>query len=73
VLAVSVARQHEVTGQVISLTKQRREVLGYPERFERLSLTQGPPQVELIASPKNRSNHQNIVKISTSYEELSFR
>jgi hypothetical protein len=70
VLAVSVARQHEVTGQVISLTKQRREVLGYPERLERLSLTQGPPQVELIASPKNRSNHQNIVQISTSYEEL---
>ena len=27
VLAVSVARQHEVSGQVISLTKQRREVL----------------------------------------------
>src|SRR5262249_24427693 len=62
VLDVSVAKQHEVTGQVISLTKQRREVLGHPERLERLSITQGPPQVELIASPQNRSNHQNIVE-----------
>ena len=70
VLDVSVARQQEVTGQVISLTKQRREVLGHPERLERLSLTQGTPHVELIASPKNRSNHHNIVQISTSYEKL---
>ena len=70
VLDVSVARQHEVTGQSISLTKQRREVLGHPERLERLSITQGTPHVELIASPKNRSNHQNIVQISTSYAEL---
>src|SRR5215831_3260760 len=70
VLDVSVAKQHEVTGQVISLTKQRREVLGHPERLERLSITQGPPQVELIASPQNRSNHQNIVQLSRRYEEL---
>ena len=70
VLDVSGARQQEVTGQVISLTKQRREVLGHPERLESLSLTQGPPHVELIASPKNRSNPHNIVQISTSYEEL---
>ena len=69
VLDVSVARQQEVTGQVISLTKQRREVLGHPERLERLSLTQGTPHVERIASPKNRSNPHNIVQISTSYEE----
>ena len=70
VLDVSVARQQEATGQVISLTKQRREVLGHPERLERLNITQGLPHVELIASPKNRSNHQNIVRISTSCEEL---
>src|SRR5262249_19137166 len=31
VLDVSVARQRECTGQVISLTKQRRQVLGNPE------------------------------------------
>jgi hypothetical protein len=70
VLAVSVARQQEVTGQVISLTKQRREVLSHPERLESLSIPQGTPHVELIASPKNWSNHHNIVQISTSYEEL---
>jgi hypothetical protein len=70
VLDVSVARQQAFTGQVISLTRQRREVLGHPERLESLSLTQGTPHVELIARPKNRSNCQNIVQISTTYEEL---
>jgi hypothetical protein len=70
VLEVSVARQQVFTGQCISLTKQRREVLGNPERLESLSRTQGPPQVELLPSPKNRSNHQDIVQISNSYEEL---
>jgi hypothetical protein len=70
VLDVSVARQQEFIGQFISLTKQRREVLGHPERLESLSITQGTPHVELLPSPKNRSNHQNIVKISMSYEEF---
>src|SRR5207253_11052861 len=50
VLEVSVARQQAFTGQVISLTQQRREVLGNPERLESLSLTQGTPHVELIIS-----------------------
>jgi len=70
VLNVSVARQQEFTSPVISLTKQRREVLGHPERLESLSITQGALPVECISGPKNRSNHQNIVQISTSYEEL---
>ena len=66
VLDVSVARQQAFTDQIISLTKQRREVLGNPERLESLSLTQGTPHVEFISGPKNRSNRQNIVQISTS-------
>ena len=70
VLQVSVARQQEMTGQVISLTKQRRQVLGHPERLESLRTTQGVPHVEIMPRPKNRSNDQNIVQISTSYEEL---
>ena len=37
VLEVSVARQQEITGQFTSLTKQRREVLGNPERLENLA------------------------------------
>jgi hypothetical protein len=69
VLDVSVARQQALTGQVISLTKQRREVLGHPERLESLSLTQGTPHGELIPSPRNRSNDRNIIHISTNYEE----
>lgn len=71
VLDVSVARQQAFTAQVISLTKQRRAVLGHPERLESLRLTQGTPHVELIASPKHRSNCQNIVQISNSYEQRS--
>jgi hypothetical protein len=71
VLAVSGARQQAFTGQVISLTKQRREVLANPGRLESLSLTQGSPPVELIGRPKNRSNHQNIVQISNRYEQRS--
>ena len=68
VLEVSVARQQEITGQFTSLTKQRREVLGNPERLESLALTLGSPHVQLIASPKNRSNAQEIVHISNTYE-----
>jgi hypothetical protein len=69
VLKVSVAKQQELTGQFTSLTKQRREVLGHPERLERLSLDQANPHVELIPRPKNRSNYQEIVSISNAYEK----
>ena len=69
VLKVSVARQHELTAQLTSLTKQRREVLSHPERLERLGLHQEQPHVERIASPKNWSYDQNIIKISNSYEK----
>ncbi len=65
VLGVSVARQQESTGQLTSLTKQRRKVLGHPEHLESLGQSQGGPHVERIASPKNRSNHETIVNIST--------
>lgn len=70
VLDVSVVRQQAFTGQVISLTKQRREVLGHLERLESLSLTQGDRPVELIPSPKTRSNYQEIMNISNSYGKL---
>jgi hypothetical protein len=68
VLAVSVARQHEITGQCSSLTKQRREVLCHPERLESLGRTQGNPHVELLPSPKKRANCQEIINISNTYQ-----
>jgi hypothetical protein len=68
VLKVSVARQQESTGQFTSLTKQRREVLGHPERLESLSLDQANPHVDLIPSPKNRPNYQESINISNAYE-----
>jgi hypothetical protein len=56
VLAVSVTRQHEFTTQCLSLTHQRREVLGHPERLEGLGRTPGSPPVELLPSPQKRPN-----------------
>ncbi len=70
VLAVPVGRQQELTAQFISLTKQRREVLGHPERLESLGSTQGTPHVELLPRPKKRSNSQEIIHISTGCENL---
>jgi hypothetical protein len=66
VLGISGARQQELIAQVTSLTKQRREVFGHPEHLESLGRSQGKPQVELIPSPKNRSNHEATVQISSS-------
>lgn len=68
VLAVSVARQGELTAQFTSLTQQRREVFGHPERLESLRRSQGAPHVEFLPSPKKRSNHEAIITIATGYE-----
>jgi hypothetical protein len=69
VLQVSVARQQEFTAQCTSLTQQRREVLGHPERRERLSLHQTNPPVERMPRPKNRANHQESISLSNGYEK----
>jgi len=69
VLGVSVARQHEITGQFTSLTKQRREVLGHRKELESLGRSQGKPQVELIPRPKHRSNYEAIVNLSMGCED----
>jgi hypothetical protein len=68
VLAISVARQQELTAQFTSLTQQRREVLGHPERLESLGRTQGSPHVELLPSPQKRSNCQETINISIRCE-----
>jgi len=71
VLEVRVARQHEFTGQVTSLTKQRREVLGHPERLESLRLTPDDRRMECLPQSKNRSNYQEVINISNGYRTLS--
>jgi hypothetical protein len=68
VLGISVARQHEITGQYTSLTKQRREILGHGKELESLGQSHGMPRMELLPSPKNRSNHTTIVNISMTCE-----
>lgn len=67
VLDVSVAEQKAITAHFTSLTQQRREVLCHPKRLESLGMTQGSPHVELIPSPKNRSNRREIINISNTY------
>jgi hypothetical protein len=68
VLTVSVAQQRELTAHFTTLTQQRREVFGHPERLESLSRSQGQPHVELLPSPKNRSNCEAAITISKGCE-----
>ena len=68
VLAVSVARQRELTAQFTTLTQQRREVFGHPEHLESLSRSPGEPHVELLPRPKNRPNHETIHNLSKGCE-----
>ena len=68
VLGISVARQHEITGQFTSLTQQRREVLGQGQDLESLGQSPDVPHVELLPSPKNRSNHAAIINLSMDCE-----
>jgi hypothetical protein len=68
VLGISVARQHEITGQYTSLTKQRREILGHGKELESLGQSHSTPRMELLPSPKNRSNHTAIVNLSMTCE-----
>ncbi len=70
VLDVTVARQHEFSRQLASLTHQRREVLAHPECLESLGLNPDSSYVELIPSPKSRSNNIVNVNISTAYKNL---
>ena len=50
VLAISVARQHEITGHLTSLTKQRRKVLGQGKDLESLGQGQGAPHVDYLVT-----------------------
>jgi hypothetical protein len=67
VLEVSVARQHEFTSAFTSLTQQRREVLGHPERLESLGEPRHAPHVEIIPSPKTCTTNETRVDIKTIY------
>ena len=69
VLEVSVATQHAFTAQTPSLIQQRREVLAHPNPLERLGHHSEGAEVELLPSPKNRPNGQEIVPISMSYHD----
>jgi hypothetical protein len=67
VLEVSVARQQAFTATFTSLTKQRREILTHPERLESLGEHPYAGHVELLPSPKKRSNDEVSISIRRIY------
>ena len=67
VLGVSVARQHEFTATLPSLTQQRREVLAHPERLESWVWEPASPHVELISSPKTHANNKVSIDLKKTY------
>lgn len=67
VLGVSVARQHECTATLPSLTRQRREVLAHPERLESLVREPASPHVERIPSPKTHANNKVSIDLKKIY------
>lgn len=69
VLEVSVARQEAFTATFTSLTKQRRKVLTHPERLESLGEHQYASHVELLPSPKKRSNNEVNISTKRIYEK----
>lgn len=68
VLRVSVARQHEISGQLTSLIKQRRQVLEGSKDLESLGQSPQRPRLELMPSAKNRANDAAIVNLSMDNE-----
>ena len=71
VLEVSVARQHEFTAALTSLTQQRREVLTHPERLESLRENPYEDHVALLPSPKKRSNNEANISMKRIYEKYN--
>jgi len=68
VLGVSVARQHEFTEAMTSLTQQRREVLSHSAGLESLRREPNSPHWELIPSPKKREINEVSIHVKTIYE-----
>lgn len=67
VLRVSVARQHEFTATLPSLTQQRRAVLAPPERLESVVRAPASPQVERIPGPKTHANNEVSIDLKKRY------
>jgi hypothetical protein len=70
VLAIRVAQQTELTGQLLSLTKQRREVLSHHGDLETLNSEQTKGYVEFLPGTKNRPNCRETLTLSTDYEKM---
>jgi hypothetical protein len=60
VIELGVARQKEIKDAYSSLTKQRRQVLGNPERLDSLGTGLAQTHIELLPPPRTRSKSQEI-------------
>jgi hypothetical protein len=65
VLAIRVAQQTALTGQLLSLTQQRREVLSHHGALETLNSEQTNGYVEFLPGTKNRPNCRETLTLST--------
>ena len=67
-LAVTTATQKKIESSLISLTKQRRQTLKFPENLGNLFEPGKQGNLELIPASKNQLKNSNIVDISNGYD-----
>jgi hypothetical protein len=70
VVRMSVSEQHDLIGNVPSLTKQRRQVLKHADGLESLGVDQVGARLELIPRAKNRSNIPKTADMPMGYEKI---
>ena len=68
VLGVRVARQHEFTAAMTSLTQQRREVLSHSAGLASVRREPHSPPWERIPRPKKREINEGSIHVKTMYE-----
>ncbi|MBF0208637.1 MAG: hypothetical protein HQK53_17340 [Oligoflexia bacterium] len=63
VLDVSVKKQEEIIGDLLSITKQRRDILPNPGNIEKKLLNKNKTDLELLPVAKNRSKNSKLLDL----------
>ena len=71
VLNVSVKEQKQVTGNLPSLTKQRREILPNPGKLESVLSDSAVQDLTMMPGAKNRAKNEIILNISNSFMDTN--
>jgi hypothetical protein len=66
--AVTTATQKKIESSLISLTKQRRQTLKFPENLGNVFEPGKQENLELIPASKKQLKNSNIVDISNGYD-----